>query len=83
MGSISYDDSLKMISPLSGESPIPYEEEKELIYLRYKSVVDTLIGNGIIKEAVRPFVLTRIREELGLHVEGILSVPKSLDNITL
>lgn len=71
------------INPLTGESIIPYDINKEILYTRYKHCVELLIKNSFIEKELEPYILSSIRRKLGLPIIGIFDVSVSLDNITL
>lgn len=75
--------SITELHPLRDKSPLPLDSDKEILFLRYKEIVSTLVSNGFVSEEAEPYVLSTIREHLGLPVVGIFSVSKSLDIITL
>lgn len=76
-----YFDKTKGLNPLRDEGPIPYEEEKELLYLRYRKIVITLEKDGLLDEGQSVHVLSVLRDRLSLPSICIKSVLERLDVI--
>lgn len=76
-----YFDGTKGLNPLRDEGPLPYEEEKELLYLRYRKIIITLEKDGLLDEGQSVHVLSVLRHRLGLPSLCIKSVLERLDVI--
>lgn len=74
-------DKTKGLNPLRDEGPLPYEEEKELLYLRYRKIIVSLEKDGLLHEGQCVHVLSVLRHELGLPSLCIKSVLERLDVI--
>lgn len=74
-------DRTKGLNPLRDEGPIPYEEDKELLYLRYRKIIVTLEKDGLLNEDQSVHVLSVLRHRLGLPSLCIKSVLERLDVI--
>lgn len=74
-------DKTKGLNPLRDEGPIPYEESKELLYLRYRKIVISLEKDGLLDEGQSVHVLSVLRHRLGLPSLCIKSVLERLDVI--
>lgn len=71
--------SVKKLNPLKDLGPLPYNKEKELLFLRYRKAVLLLNKEKIISDEVAIHSLSVIRNKLGLPSIGIFSVLKRLD----
>lgn len=76
-----YFDRTKGLNPLRDDGPIPYEESKELLYLRYRKIIVTLEKDGMLDERHVVHVLSVLRHRLGLPSLCIKSVLERLDVI--
>ena len=74
-----YFDRTKGLNPLRDEGPLPYEEEKELLYLRYRKIIVSLEKDGLLDEGQCVHVLSVLRHRLGLPSLCIKSVLERLD----
>ena len=74
-------DKTKGLNPLRDEGPIPYEKEKELLYLRYRKIIVSLEKDGLLDEHHAVHVLSVLRHKLGLPSLCIKSVLERLDVI--
>lgn len=76
-----YFDKTKGLNPLRDEGPLPYEESKELLYLRYRKIIITLEKDGLLDEGQSVHILSVLRNRLGLPYLCIKSVLERLDVI--
>lgn len=76
-----YFDRTKGLNPLRDEGPLHYEEDKELLYLRYRKIIITLEKDGLLDEEQSIHVLSVLRDRLGLPSLCIKSVLERLDVI--
>lgn len=74
-----YFDGTKGLNPLRDEGPIPYEEDKELLYLRYRKIIVSLEKDGLLDEVQCVHVLSVLRYRLGLPSLCIKNVLERLD----
>lgn len=74
-------DKTKGLNPLKDEGPLPYEESKKLLYLRYRKIIITLEKDGLLDEGQSVHVLSVLRHRLGLPSLCIKSVLERLDVI--
>lgn len=74
-------DRTKGLNPLRDDGPLPYEEDKELLYLRYRKIIVSLEKDGLLGEGQSVHVLSVLRHRLGLPSLCIKSVLERLDVI--
>lgn len=70
------------LNPLRDKGILPYNKEKENEFLKYKTVVDSLIGSGFLSMDEGIKILSIVRRDLGLPF-FISKESNRLDKITL